>query len=110
MVWGAFAYGGLADLVILPKGQIMDSKVYLNILSDHLLDCLQLRCQDPSTRRYVHHANLSYLWISVDVGLLILYVQSLLVFNLVGVAREWGSIVVFKVEGTPGGALSFFKL
>lgn len=39
MVWGAFGYGGLADLVFLPKGQTVDSKVYLNILNDNLADC-----------------------------------------------------------------------
>lgn len=38
MVWGAFAYSGLADIVILPEGQTVESKVYLNIPSDHPAD------------------------------------------------------------------------
>lgn len=40
MVWSAFAYGGLADLVILPQGETVDSRVYLNILNDNLAECL----------------------------------------------------------------------
>jgi len=39
MVWGAFAFGGLADLVILPRDQTVNSKVYLNILNDNLANC-----------------------------------------------------------------------
>ena len=39
MVWGAFAFGGLADLVILPKDQTVNSNVYLNILNENLANC-----------------------------------------------------------------------
>lgn len=39
MVWGAFAFGGLADLVIFPKDQMVNSNVYLNILNDNLANC-----------------------------------------------------------------------
>lgn len=39
MVWGVFAFSGLADLVILPKDQTVNSNIYLNILNDNLANC-----------------------------------------------------------------------
>lgn len=39
MVWDPFAYGGLADTVILPVSQTVNSKVYLQILNNNLADC-----------------------------------------------------------------------
>jgi len=39
MVWGAFAYGGKADLHIFPKGQSVTKDVYLSLLDEKLADC-----------------------------------------------------------------------
>jgi transposase len=38
MVWGCFMWGKLGPLVILSKDQRFDSKKYVNILEEHLLD------------------------------------------------------------------------
>lgn len=39
MVWGAFSYGGLADLHIFPKGQSVTKDVYLSLLENQLANC-----------------------------------------------------------------------
>ncbi len=39
MAWGAFSYGGVADLHIFPKGQSVTKDVYLSLLDSRLADC-----------------------------------------------------------------------
>lgn len=39
MVWGAFGYGGLGNLVILPKGQTVNSQRYIKLLQENLGEC-----------------------------------------------------------------------
>ena len=39
MVWGAFGYGGLGNLVILPKGQTVNSERYIKLLQENLGEC-----------------------------------------------------------------------
>ncbi|XP_064092988.1 uncharacterized protein LOC135205778 [Macrobrachium nipponense] len=41
MVWGAFGYGGVADLVVLPKGQTVNANVYYEILNLYLPDAFE---------------------------------------------------------------------
>ncbi|XP_076037556.1 uncharacterized protein LOC143023003 [Oratosquilla oratoria] len=36
MVWGALGYGGLGNLVILPKSQTVNSECYINLLQENL--------------------------------------------------------------------------
>lgn len=39
MVWGAFGYGGLGNLAILPKGQTVNSERYIKLLQENLGEC-----------------------------------------------------------------------
>ena len=39
MVWGAFSYGGVAELHVFPKGQSVTKDVYHSLLDSHLADC-----------------------------------------------------------------------
>lgn len=36
MVWGGFGYGGVSELVVLPKGLSVNQNVYYTLLNDHL--------------------------------------------------------------------------
>ena len=44
MVWGAFSYYGLGDLVILPPKTMVNQHVYINILYDHGQESMD-KCQ-----------------------------------------------------------------
>lgn len=39
MVWGAFSYGGVAELHVFPKGQSVTKDVYRSLLDSRLADC-----------------------------------------------------------------------
>lgn len=42
MTWGAFSYGGVADLHVFPKGQSVTKDVYLTLLDDKLANCFAI--------------------------------------------------------------------
>ena len=48
MVWGCFSYHGLGKLIVLPKNEMVNRFVYLDLLSDHLDDCFK-QCRIPYT-------------------------------------------------------------
>ena len=44
MIWGAFSYHGVSDLIFLPKNETMNKEKYLELLSDNLYDSF-IKCR-----------------------------------------------------------------
>ena len=41
MVWGAFSYYGVGELIVLPKNETMNKERYLELIADHLYICFE---------------------------------------------------------------------